>query len=298
MRVRLSDMPELPSEEHNFFLHPNRRLSLGPDEPSLTYQSAGRGSEILLLHGLWSTPYSFRHLLRPLSEQFRVILPDLFSPIRESQKSRPYDPAALAGLIDTIIKKTNLERPWLVAHGEAGLAGLWLALHQPERIAGLMIIGTAIKLPSSLRVRGWRLSRSGGVVRWAKRAFADPTKTALDMLDYADPAVASRQELRELARGWTHLPEALLRAQILTESLRPAFRKELLEKLTAASGQTFPVPLKLVYGKADRVAVPEQGQALNRDFPGSEFMLSESSGGTVQIEQHQWLTAAITEAAT
>ena len=42
--------------------------------------------------------------------------------------------------------------------------------------------------------------------------------------------------------------------------------------------------------------MPEQGQALNRDFPGSEYLLSESSGGMVQIEQHRWLTAAITEA--
>ena len=289
MKARLSDIPELPSEAHDFFLEPERRRVLGSSGLPLRYRSSGQGADVLLLHGLWSCPLTFRHLLLSLREDYRLTLPDLLSPAMDQESELAYHPAALAQLISEIIESLELERPLLVAQGEAGLAGLTLALEQPESIRGLMCIGTATRLPSSLRMRGWRLSHGNGPERWAKRAVADPSKAALDMLDYADPAVLCRQDLRHLAHYWTRMPWALRRARILSDSLRPAFRKELLEKLAAAKGSAFPVPLQLVYGQADRRATAEQGQKLNRDFPGSELLLAEGCAGAVQVEQHVWL---------
>jgi pimeloyl-ACP methyl ester carboxylesterase len=176
----------------------------------------------------------------------------------------------------------------LCAHAESGLAGLLLALEDPSCLSGLAAIGSSLQLPALARLRGRAAGWTFFTERLARRGFRDPQSAAAAMLDYADPAVLSRQEIRESARAWATLPGAQLRARVLNQTLSTDYRARINQALAAAGGRPFPVPLALLYGASDRRAPPHQAEQLNRMFPGSELHLAERSSGSVQVERPEW----------
>ena len=301
VRQKQESIPELPAENHPFFLLPERSLRIsgsnGQSQIKLSYRQAGQGKPILLLPGLWTSAYTFRHLIEPLSGNFRLIMPDLIDP--EANQVLPqadYRPERLADLIHNICKALELERPIVVAHAESGLACLLLGLNHPDCLGSLVAIATAVSLPALSGFKGRFMAHPWLVERRAQNGFKRPIQTAIGMLEYADSAVFCRQEIRELARRWANLPGANLSAKILAQTRTPLYRRGLMQKLMA--GQTsFPVPLKLIFGQADSLATPAQGQKLNRLLPGSELLIAEQCAGAVQVEKPEWLAKIIQEAA-
>jgi len=302
VRQKQESIPELPAENHPYFLLPEQSLSLpsGPDgqpQIKISYRQAGQGKPILLLPGLWTSAYTFRHLIEPLSGNFRLIMPDLIDPqANQVLPQADYRPERLADLIQNICEALELERPFVVAHAESGLACLWLGLSNPDCLGALIAIAPAVNLPALTGLKGRLLAHPWLVARRAQNGFKRPIQTAIGMLEYADPAVFCRQEIRELARRWTSLPGANLSARILAQTRTPLYRRGFLQKLIA-SPTSFPVPLKLIFGQADRLATPAQGQKLNRMLPGSELLISEQGGAAVQVEEPKWLAKIIREAA-
>lgn len=298
MRLKLSDLPELPAEPHSFLLQPEQTVALS-DGRRGTYRRAGQGQPVLLLHGLWTTAYTFRSLIEPLAEHCSLIMPELVDPDGTSGLVQAgCAPADLASLALALCDALEIERPVLVGHAECGLGVLELCLEAPERLAAAIVVGTSIELPFAARLVGrWR--GRGGAKAWAKAAFAQPDRAALEMLSYADPAVLSRQEVRQLARGWAMWPSAQARAGLLSETLTAAFRRPTLEKVEAfaATGKNLDLPLALIYGNADRLVPAEHGQRLNRMLPGSELHLADRSSGAAQVEKPAWTADIIARVA-
>lgn len=303
-RLRLEQIRELPSEEHPFFLLPERRVVLSLPESrvpfEISYRQAGSGKPILLLHGLWTSGYTFRSLIRPLSSRHRLVIPELFEP--QGKRLLPdldYRPQRLADLVLATGQALKLERPLVVAHAESALAGMWLALRHPECMSALVALGMAIQLPALLKFKRWLMGPERIMENWANRGFQKPQMAAMGMIDYADPAVICRQEIRLLSRYWSTWPGAKTTAKILSESLTSAYRQEVMQALSAhlQSGKGFPVPLKLVYGDSDRRAPVEHGRRLNRLIPGSELLVAEHSAGMIPVEKPEWLASVIASAA-
>jgi pimeloyl-ACP methyl ester carboxylesterase len=303
-RLRLEQIQELPSEEHPFFLLPERQVVVSLPETraplTMAYREAGSGKPVLLLHGLWTSAYTFRSLVRPLSDRCRLIMPELVDP--RGQNLLPdldYRPQRLADLVLAIAQALKLEKPVVVAHAESALAGMWLALQHPECMSALVTLGMAIQLPVFLKFKRWLMGPDRIMEKWANRGFQKPQMAAIGMLDYADPAVICRQEIRLLSRYWSTWPGAKTMAKILSETLNSAYRQEVMRALSehVLAGKTFTVPLKLVYGDSDRRAPLEHGRRLNRLIPGSEFLVAEQSAGMMQVERPEWLASVIASAA-
>ena len=302
-RLKLEQIQELPSEEHPFFLLPERQLVLSLPESrtplKLSYREAGSGRPVLLLHGLWTSAYTFRSLIKPLSGRCRLIIPELIDPLGENLlPDLDYRPQRLADLVMAVGDALKLEKPVVVAHAESALAGMWLALRDPRRMSTLVAMGMSIQLPVWLKFKRWLVGPERIMEKWANRAFQKPQMAALGMIDYADPAVICRQEIRLLSRFWSTWPGAKTRAKILSDTLTSAYRQEVMRTLSEhlQSGKTFPVPLKLVYGDSDRRAPVDHGRRLNRLIPGSELLVAESSAGMVQVEKPEWLASVIASA--
>jgi len=295
MRLKLEEIPELPSEPHAFFLLPEHELLL-ESGLQLTYREAGRGKPILLLHGLWTSAYTFRNLVHYLSAGYRVIMPELTDPGGQRVPQGDYRPGRLSDLFLEICRALQLVAPVMVGHAESGLAAMLLALQQPNSLSSLVTLGMPIELPARLRLRGWLLHRGRATERWAQKGFSRPQQAAMEMMDYADATVVSRQEIRQLARPWTNLQGARATSQMLAQTLLTGYHQETLDALEKHLGGSdrFPVPLKLVYGDSDRRASVAQGEKLNRMIPGSELLVAEHSAGAVQVEKPKW-TARIIE---
>lgn len=302
MGLNLESIPELPTESHPFFLLPERRAHISDGnggELQITYRETGSGPAVFLLHGPWTTALTFRHLIEPLKGDFRLIMPELYDP-QTPGKECPAGlrPEALAAFFAGLFAALSEEPPLVVAHAESGLAGLYLAVTRPGCLRSLITVGTAVTLPFFLRIKGHLHKGPRFAARLARSGFKQPVQAALAMLDYADPTVFSRQEIRNLARLWASLPAARGTASALAATRSPAYRRKVTEALQAAAarGAKDLPPVKMIHGSRDRLAPPSQGQELSRLLTGSELLVAEQSGGTVQVEQANWLARVIRSA--
>jgi pimeloyl-ACP methyl ester carboxylesterase len=117
---------------------------------------------VVLLHGLLSQSYGWRHVLPALTEQgFRAIAPDWIGFGYSSKPDRrnfAYTPEAYITALEAFFSALNLERFSLVVQGFMGSMGLQYALRHPEQIERLAILNAPIapeaKLPWKIKLFG------------------------------------------------------------------------------------------------------------------------------------------------
>lgn len=136
-------------------------LQLGPLK--YHYLDEGAGDPVVMLHGNPSWSFYYRHLVRELRSDYRVIVPDHIgcglsdkpadSLYSFTLKQRVDD---LEALLDHLNLKSNIT---LVVHDWGGMIGMAYATRYPERIARLVILNTAAfhlpeskPLPMTLRI--------------------------------------------------------------------------------------------------------------------------------------------------
>jgi len=127
------------------------------------YLDEGQGEPVVMLHGNPSWSFYYRHLVRELRQDFRLIVPDhigcgLSDKPADSQYSFTLEQRVkdLDALINTLALEQKLT---LVVHDWGGMIGMAWAVRNPERIARIVIMNTAAfhlppdkPLPSALRI--------------------------------------------------------------------------------------------------------------------------------------------------
>lgn len=114
----------------------------------------GKGSPVVLLHGLGASSYSWRHTIPALVESHEVFAPDLPG---FGRSEKPYDfDYSLTGLarwVTAFLDAMGIARCDFVGNSMGGATALMLALDRPERTGKLVFIGT----PFSARNKPWLL---------------------------------------------------------------------------------------------------------------------------------------------
>lgn len=117
----------------------------------IAYAQKGIGKPMILLHGLGSWSYNWRHSIEPLSQHFRVICFDAkgfgFS---SKPVSRPEQSGHQVIELERVIQATCDQAPVIVAESLGALAALALAVKRPRLVAKLAVINVPIfaqKLP-------------------------------------------------------------------------------------------------------------------------------------------------------
>lgn len=117
---------------------------------------------VVLLHGLLSQSYGWRHVLPALTEQgFRAIAPDWIGFGYSSKPDRrdfAYTPEAYLTALEAFLGALNLERFSLVVQGFMGSMGLQYALRHPEQIERLAILNAPIAPDAKLP---WKIKQFG-----------------------------------------------------------------------------------------------------------------------------------------
>ncbi|MFM7427137.1 MAG: alpha/beta fold hydrolase [Elainella sp.] len=114
---------------------------------------------VLLLHGLPSQSYGWRHVLPALAQQgYRAIAPDWLGFGRSDKPDRrrfAYSPDAYVQELEAFLQALKIERCLLVVQGFLGSVGLQYALRHPDQIERLAILNapvtTAAKLPWKIK---------------------------------------------------------------------------------------------------------------------------------------------------
>ncbi|MFW5925625.1 MAG: alpha/beta fold hydrolase [Myxococcota bacterium] len=112
---------------------PKETASLGPVR--VAYTDTGEGEPILFVHGIPTSSYLWRNVIRALGERFRSVAPDLmglgdtWTPL-----DHRYDMGAQADKLLELADHLGLDTFTLVCHDQGGAAAQWLAVHHPDRI--------------------------------------------------------------------------------------------------------------------------------------------------------------------
>ncbi len=113
------------------------------DGVRLHYLERGSGPAVVLLHGLGSltNEMTASGIIDPLAADHRVIVFDRpgFG-YSERPRGRIWTPAAQAALLRQALDKLGVSRPVIVGHSWGTMVALEMALRDPDRTAGLVLL--------------------------------------------------------------------------------------------------------------------------------------------------------------
>ncbi len=119
-------------------------------------------STVILLHGLISQSYGWRHVLPALAEQgFRAIAPDWIGSGYSAQPDRrdfAYTPEAFVTAFGDFLQALDIQHFSLVVQGFLGSVGLQYALRHPDQIDRLAIFNAPITSAARLP---WKMKQLG-----------------------------------------------------------------------------------------------------------------------------------------
>jgi pimeloyl-ACP methyl ester carboxylesterase len=140
----------------------------------ISYQVTGSGQPLLLSHGYGATSAMFGQNLAALSAGNQVVTWDLRG---HGASQSPDDPAcygadnAIAD-IAAILDELGIGRAVLGGHSLGGYLSLAFTLAHPDRVAGLVLIGTGPGFRNDQARDGWNRRAEGTAARLAEQGVA------------------------------------------------------------------------------------------------------------------------------
>jgi len=149
------------------------------DNHELNVLSGGKGTRhFTCLHGLVDTLAIWDKLTPNLESRGRVMRIDQRGHGQSDAPPGPYSRADLAKDVITVLDAEDVEQTILIGHSMGGIVAMETALAHPERIAGLVLIGTTSECRE--RIAGWyeRLAvaaEQGGSPALARAIYGENT---------------------------------------------------------------------------------------------------------------------------
>jgi pimeloyl-ACP methyl ester carboxylesterase len=273
----------------------------GPIELHHTF--GGRGSPVLLIHGLGSAGYlEWRFNLRRLATRHTVYAPDLPGFGRSDKpRSARYSIPFFARTLVRYLQELRLRSLAVVGTSLGGGVALELALHHPRRVRRLVLVNSVglgrprlqpqypiLALPGlgelGMRAaqRGLRVAPARLIRRLAARlaaADADPERLLDD---------AYLEELRRMfaAEGYPEAYLATVRSLLSLPALARAF--DATDRLAQVE-----VPVLLIWGGRDPIFPVENATRAHRLLPDSRLVVLEGAGHTPQAERPEEFNRAV-----
>lgn len=256
---------------------------------NIFYRDAGPkdAPTLLLLHGFPTSSHQYRGLIERLTEQYRVIAPDLpgfgFSDAPEA-KSFGYTFDHLAEVIETFTKTIGLSRYALYVFDYGAPVGFRLAASQPERVTALISQnGNAYEEGLS---EGWNPVRAywedaSEENRNNLRAFLQPGTTQFQYMHgeadttlIAPESYTLDQHFLDRA-GSDEIQLDLIADYKSNVAAYPRFQEYFRTHRPATLA---------VWGKNDPFFLPQGAEAFQRDIPGAEIRFVDA--GHFPLETH------------
>ncbi|MFM2064048.1 MAG: hypothetical protein RLZZ507_3719 [Cyanobacteriota bacterium] len=257
----------------------------------IAYGEKGTGKPLILLHGLGSWSYNWRHCINPLSKYFRVICFDAkgygFS---EKPLSRREENGHQVIELERIIEALCDEPPVIVAESLGALVSLALAAKYPRLIGRLVVMNAPIftdKLP-----------------HWAMGILAQTPLEVIHTIDYLrlayvfapivkevmamerrkvlfDPSILTPEDVYWITYPFIEIPGTLVKVaeelQIAVKEIenlqakKPNMLTEIQNNLSAIECQTL-----ILWGDKDSWFPISHGEKLHQHLPNSQFKILDN----------------------
>jgi 3-oxoadipate enol-lactonase len=103
------------------------------------FRIEGDGEPLLLLHGLMVNGTMFDPLVALLRDRFRMLIPDLRGHGKSGDLDGPYDVAALAADLDTVLAEARFDRAAVMGYSHGGAVAQQLAHTRPAAVSKLLL---------------------------------------------------------------------------------------------------------------------------------------------------------------
>ncbi len=231
----------------------------------------GTGPTLVLLHGLGGDHQVWNGVLPLLSDQFRVIAPDLRGHGRspDGENSR-FSFEELEGDLLQLLERRGLARCHLAGLSAGGFLAMRMALDHPTRLASLTVLGAAARCDPHTKEVG---------ENWAK-TYESEGREALLLLLVKDLYYPEWIEahLDYLDRLRTQFDERSFRAVALWGRAIQNF--DLRGRLLRIR-----LPTLIIQAMDDRVVDGSHGRFLRQSIPGSELRLFRDTGHMIPVER-------------
>lgn len=230
-----------------------RLVTIGDHEINVLSRGEG-GRHFTCLHGLVDTLGIWKRLAPALELRGRTSLIDQRGHGRSQAPPGPYSRAQLAADVVGVLDAERIEQTILVGHSMGGIVAMETALAYPERIAGLVLIGTT----SECRER---------VADWYERIALAGEQDGTAGLGRAIYGEESTKEIVGDAQGIAHVTRML--KSLYTDPLTPKLGEIRCPALMTV-GEKDPMGAKaseivhaaMPAGRAELLRVPEKGHWL------------------------------------
>ena len=258
------------------------------DGVRLHYQEKGTGTPLILIHGFTSSTYSWRDVFDPLSKSFRVIAVDLKGFGFSDKPDGDYTRRAQSVLITHLLDHLKIEKAWLCGNSMGGEVALNVALANPQRVAGLILIdstGVAVSgggslAPGYLLVPGvgrllmaLALTSDKLVREGLEKSFYDDTKVTPERIAYYHQPLKTRAGQLAALRARTQFGQFPIEAE--------------LGKVTA--------PALLIWGAEDELIPVEAGRKMTSLIKDSQLVTLQKCGHVPQEEMPDRVVSEIVQ---
>lgn len=296
VRGRFADLPSKPRKPHDYQATEAEELTMRSapfGEIRIHYRTIGQGPPLLLVHGLMTSSYSWRYVMKPLSAHFRVIAPDLpGSGKSDTPTDRPYRAPAYAEWLVEFVDALGIRGARAVGNSLGGYLSMLAVLRSPGLFSDLVNLHSPGVPEARLRALAAVLAIPGVQRGLAAYMRSRPQRWVHQNVHYYDETLKSAEEAQEYGAPLASVQGSRAFARILSEVLLPA---DLEQGLAALSAAPFPIPLLLVYARQDPMVPPEHGETFHRLIEGSKLLWLEKSSHFPQVDCPEKLVRLLLE---
>lgn len=220
------------------------------------YEEFGVGPPIVLLHATLHDRHDYDSIVGPLAANYRVTAVDWLGH-GESQPKPAVTASMLADSLSEIATALNLEPAVFIGNSIGGYAAASLALQQPDRVAGLVLVQSGGFVKNSVISRTY--CRAFGSSLVARRLLPRVISHYMKPMSTNDAAVVS-----QAVRFGASATGRATYSSLWRSFTDPAF------DLTGRAA-TIAAPTLIVWGKRDPVIPLRYGKVAHKLIPGSRL---------------------------
>jgi pimeloyl-ACP methyl ester carboxylesterase len=245
---------------------------------SVSYQRAGWGPLLVLLHGIAGSSDTWNDVIEPLAERYTVVAPDLLGHGESAKPRGDYSLGAYASGVRDLLTALGHDKGTIVGHSLGGGIAMQMAYQFPERCERLVLVssgGLGREVHFLLRAASLPGSEWVLPVLAANRVINTGTSVGGFLRRFG---MRAGPDIEELWRSFASLGDHQAR-NAFVHSLRGVIdpggqRVNASDRLYLAER----VPMMLIWGERDRIIPVRHGQEAHELIPGSRFEVFPDAG--------------------
>ena len=253
------------------------------NELQLSSSSIGKGDPVLLIHGFGASSYSWRHIIEPLAQKYRVITVDLKG-FGDSPKPRDdrYSVYEQARLVRNFILENDLQNLHIVGHSYGGgvalVTSVYLSASHPNLQNSLILIDSIAypqDFPDFIEVLATPIL--GPLVSYTIPNTIQ-VKSLLKKV-YFNDALIPQSAIDHYADNLGK-PNAKYATLTTTQQMLPADLQQFSDNYANLT-----IPTLIIWSRDDEIVPLVIGERLHNNLPNSKMVVLNGVGHAVQEER-------------